>query len=567
MLTSKELLETSGISRATLNNYIAAGLLPKPEVKRVSPAPGQPLTTLGYFPDWALDRVMQIQSLKRSGLSMQMISQQLLEQASPASSPAIKTSDQRPSAAAASTPPISAQTPQESRFNALGNADTTTAYTPASSTAQVKPVAQPNNQVSASENLFNKNDLNQYTKDVIESNLLANQVTPSGNISLSIEDFPYPAYLMSYDFHVIWLNEASKAIHFPNGHIPERIEDRSLIPTLLAWAESLSADDAKQLFSTHFGLIKARFNQSAFSREIAHLPVAQRTLLEQAFEQAPNDKLFYDNTLIQTSALGLTRLVTMSFREGVLVAYVPETSESEQLLDWLSRRDHVIRSLLGQRLPVLTPLAAIVADLQNSVRICAELPPNEYFQLINDIWSAMDPIFRKHYGAYGKHTGDGMVYYFFPQPDKHYLANALHCACEIREKMLEISHRWALKKNWTNHLYMNIGLCEGEEWLGTFKTTTNYELVVLGETINIAARLSDLARFGKIWATKSLVSKLSAADRDSLDYGVMRTGLEQDIFVANSYAQVASLVDADNPKTNKLMDIASCAVTEIRGFK
>ena len=90
---------------------------------------------------------------------------------------------------------------------------------------------------------------------------------------------------------------------------------------------------------------------------------------------------------------------------------------------------------------------------------------------------------------------------------------------------------------------------------------------MLGETINIAARLSDLARFGKIWATKSLVSKLSVEERDALDYGVMRAGLEQEVFVANSYAQVASLVNRDDPKGNKLLDIASLAVTEIRGFK
>lgn len=79
------------------------------------------------------------------------------------------------------------------------------------------------------------------------------------------------------------------------------------------------------------------------------------------------------------------------------------------LLEFLSRRDIVIRNLLRKRLPVLTPLAVIVADLQNSVKICSELPPEEYFELINEIWSTMAPLFRKYYGTYGKHVGDGMV--------------------------------------------------------------------------------------------------------------------------------------------------------------
>jgi DNA-binding transcriptional MerR regulator len=73
MLTSRTLLEATGISRATLNNYIAMGLLPKPQVKRMSPAPGEPAATLGYFPDWALDRIEQIQHLKKSGQALEDI--------------------------------------------------------------------------------------------------------------------------------------------------------------------------------------------------------------------------------------------------------------------------------------------------------------------------------------------------------------------------------------------------------------------------------------------------------------------------------------------------------------
>ncbi|MDP3679045.1 MAG: hypothetical protein Q8R23_08165, partial [Methylotenera sp.] len=163
--------------------------------------------------------------------------------------------------------------------------------------------------------------------------------------------------------------------------------------------------------------------------------------------------------------------------------------------------------------------------------------------------------------------GDGMVYYFFPQPDHNYLMNAILCAGKIREAMKKISHDWSLKKGWTNQLYMNIGLNEGEEWLGTFKTNTSYELVVLGQTINICSRLSDFARFGKIWATKNLVSKLTPSERDLIDYGVSRAGLEQDLFVSNSYAQISTLLNKDDPRSVKLMDISSSAVTEIRAVK
>jgi hypothetical protein len=85
----------------------------------------------------------------------------------------------------------------------------------------------------------------------------------------------------------------------------------------------------------------------------------------------------------------------------------------------------------------------------------------------------------------------------------------------------------------------------------------------LGETINTAARLSDLARFGKIWATKTLVSKLDPADRDKIVFGVDQKGLEGQNFIKNTYSQVSSLMEIDGIKTHKLMDISSVAVTEI----
>src|SRR5512133_2328670 len=83
MLTSVALLEGAGISRATLNNYIADGLLPRPEVRRQASAPGEAPTTLGYFPDWALDRIQQLQELKRSGISMDDIKNLLANAAEP----------------------------------------------------------------------------------------------------------------------------------------------------------------------------------------------------------------------------------------------------------------------------------------------------------------------------------------------------------------------------------------------------------------------------------------------------------------------------------------------------
>jgi len=92
-----------------------------------------------------------------------------------------------------------------------------------------------------------------------------------------------------------------------------------------------------------------------------------------------------------------------------LFVHAPADDASGDMLALLSRRDLVIRDLVRKRLPVLTHVAVLVTDLQQSTKICSELPPEEYFELINQIWSTVDPIFRRRYGTYGKHARDGMV--------------------------------------------------------------------------------------------------------------------------------------------------------------
>ena len=177
----------------------------------------------------------------------------------------------------------------------------------------------------------------------------------------------------------------------------------------------------------------------------------------------------------------------------------------------------------------------------------------------------MSQVLRKYKGAHGKHAGDGAVYYFFPQPDGNYLFNSLACADELRAAMMKVNVEWQIRKNWLTELKLNIGLHEGQEWLGTFRSDHHVEFMVLGDTINHAARLSDFATHGTIWATKNLVSRLTADERRNIEFGVLRRSQENgDRFVESSYAQIDSLVALDDHKFDKLRDIAKLAVTEIR---
>ncbi len=69
LITSKEVLSTTGISRATLNNYIKMGIIPRPVVQKpIGELEG--VKKIGYFPKGVLDRIESVRVLKGKGHSM-----------------------------------------------------------------------------------------------------------------------------------------------------------------------------------------------------------------------------------------------------------------------------------------------------------------------------------------------------------------------------------------------------------------------------------------------------------------------------------------------------------------
>ncbi|TAK42890.1 MAG: MerR family transcriptional regulator [Betaproteobacteria bacterium] len=509
MISSKEILEQTGISRATLNNYISIGLLPKPTVQQVTGDSSGP-KLLGYFPDSTLERIELIQRLKREGLAMAEIAAQ------------------------------------------LGTASLTQPGTGSADEPQPAPASEPGPDGGSP-----KVD-----------------AAAGRSLQLTVEEIPYPAYMVNHSFELAWYNDGARERFLGQFEsLPPNSEARNVFLMLLQASIGKPVAYRTEMLRLHLALAKDRLSKATILGACRGLKSGDVALLDGLYGEAeamPGKAIVEAPIELRSGAASpeLWHVYAVFFREGILFVYVPGGPAGPTLLEFLARRDVVIRNLLRRRLPVLTPLAVLVADLQNSVKICSELPPEEYFDLINEIWSTMGPLFRKYYGTHGKHVGDGMVYYFFPQPDSNYIFNALACSHEIRVAMKRISKDWQLRKNWFNELYLNTGLHEGQEWLGTFQSATAIEFAVLGDTINHAGRLSDFARYGAVWATKACLSKLSPEERARVDFGITRRGDgDREQFVPSSYAQLGSLVDLTSEKYEKLREIGQLPITEVRAVR
>jgi class 3 adenylate cyclase/DNA-binding transcriptional MerR regulator len=505
-LSSIEVIERTGISRATLNNYINLGLLPRPQVVSPEANAGTNARQIGYFPEDTILRIVRIKALKKQGLAMADIALQLNA------------------------------TPRQLNQG-------------------------PINQGSKPEGADMPQAQSENTSAVAENRPQTAKAPETGPLRLTIDRVPYPAYMVNYNMELTWYNEEARTQLLGSFEkLSADIQERKVLDHLAGGNYGSRTDNREALNELHNQMGKHRV-----ANVLGNAALGVTGTLAGVSATPPGPLVELPLSLYaEDGAQENYRIYISYFREGIFVVYTRDETGHNSLLGLLERRDEVIRNLLKKRLPVLTEVAVMVADLQNSVRICSELPPEEYFELINQIWSTMEPIFRRYYSTHGKHVGDGMVYYFFPQPDCSYILNALRCASEMHEAMRKISKDWQLRKNWLNELYLNTGLNEGQEWLGVFHVETKVEFTVLGDTINHAARLSDFASNGSIWASKNFIGKLTTEERSQLRFGVKRHNQEgHEVFVASSYSRVSELVDLDSPRYEKLRDIGGMAITEV----
>ena len=380
---------------------------------------------------------------------------------------------------------------------------------------------------------------------------------PNNSLRVTVEHIEHPAYLVNYNLEVTWFNELSRPWLGDITRLPDDGRARNVLQFLARGIYGHHARNLTELNNLH---ADAGSDRLSGKTGITTLPGSKP-------RKCPVMK--FDIVLNDPREIEINYQVFVSFfREGMLFIYIEIEDEQieevqESLLQILARRDEVIRDLLKKHLPVHTDVAVLVADLQGSTNICVQLPPDEYFELINHMWDMVEPIFRKYYGTHGKHAGDGMVYYFLPQPDCCYLYNAVLCAQELRDEMRKLTVAWQLRKNWGIELRLKIGLHAGKEWLGTFHVDSKVEFTVLGETINQASRLSDFAQGGTIWTSKNLVSKLSPENRRHIRYGIRRRDEQGVENLIESTFSTISIMNEPARQNDKLRDIGSLPIAEI----
>jgi len=185
---------------------------------------------------------------------------------------------------------------------------------------------------------------------------------------------------------------------------------------------------------------------------------------------------------IITVALDVTKLIRLERARINLGRYVPPS-----MADMLAESDEPMGP------PREQSIAVMFADIVGFTQLSADLPAGDLFDLLRGFQSRLAEIVFAHDGTLDKFIGDGaMVTFGTPDMGPHDAGNALACAVAIVEAVDRLNQ--ARTRHGAPPISIAIGLHYGPALLGNVGDERRLEFAVIGDTVNVAARLEENAR-------------------------------------------------------------------------
>ncbi|MEO0231043.1 MAG: adenylate/guanylate cyclase domain-containing protein [candidate division WOR-3 bacterium] len=150
-----------------------------------------------------------------------------------------------------------------------------------------------------------------------------------------------------------------------------------------------------------------------------------------------------------------------------------------------------IQSLKGERRKV----AVVFADIRGFTPLAEKLPPEDVVQILNNYLTKMTDVVFKYEGTLDKFIGD-CIMSVFGAPISHNddVFRAVKVAWEI-QKYIEKENE---NKEESEKLRVGIGISYGEVVVGNIGSKERLEYTVIGDSVNLAARLESIAKGGEI---------------------------------------------------------------------
>ena len=175
-----------------------------------------------------------------------------------------------------------------------------------------------------------------------------------------------------------------------------------------------------------------------------------------------------------------TTAVREAGRRASLARFLPE-----ELSDRLADEDDTLRA--GRR----QNAAVAFVDMRGSTTLAENLDPHELSVFLTSFRRRVMRIARLRGGVVDKFLGDGaLVVFGLPEPRPDDAARALAFAKDL----VEVIARWNVKEEGHPAVRIGVGIHYGDLFCGIIGEDMRLEFTVLGDTVNVAARLEQATK-------------------------------------------------------------------------
>jgi class 3 adenylate cyclase len=150
-------------------------------------------------------------------------------------------------------------------------------------------------------------------------------------------------------------------------------------------------------------------------------------------------------------------------------------------------------------------MTVLFSDIRGFSDLTDSLEPEEICLLLNNYLSEMTALIHKHEGTLDKIIGDGlMVFFGDPVSIQDHAQRAVLLAVEMQRKIRQLKDEWL---SYGHDLNIGIGINTGYMTVGNVGSEFHRDYTVIGNQVNVAARLESMAQPGEILVSQRTYSK------------------------------------------------------------
>ncbi|WP_300523909.1 adenylate/guanylate cyclase domain-containing protein [Alcanivorax sp.] len=164
----------------------------------------------------------------------------------------------------------------------------------------------------------------------------------------------------------------------------------------------------------------------------------------------------------------------------------------------------------------------VFADIVGFTRLSETLAPDAIADMLNVYFDAITTATTFYRGTIDKYMGDcAMIVFGVPEKDDEHLFHGLCCAVMIQRMVERLNEHRRAHGHTT--VEFRIGINSGAMLAGNLGSRERMQYTVVGDTVNLASRLSNMAGGNEIIAASTLLANPNIASRvRATEYGAMR---------------------------------------------